>query len=139
MIAYEVLIPLEISYPDKRQTSYSNMTNFHLDVGDFFFLESGYWGRVPVHDWFAKADIRTNFVEKHVLKKIVFKGGAFKRDENGGEPYFDDFWEEEDNINLFNPLINKRLTIEEALEGKLIVESVAWKRVDKLKELGIWK
>ena len=137
MIAYEVLIPLEISYPDKRQTSYSNMTNFHLDVGDFFFLESGYWGRVPVHDLFAKADISTNFVEKHVLKKIVFKGGAFKRDENGGEPYFDDFWEEEDNINLFNPLINKRLTIEEALEGKLIVESVAWKRVDKLKELGI--
>ena len=28
-------------------------------------------------------------------------------------------------------------TIEEALEGKLVVESIAWKRVDKLKELGI--
>jgi hypothetical protein len=137
MIAYEVLIPLEISYPDKRQTSYSNMTNFHLDAGDFFFIESGYWGRVPVHDLFAKAEISSVFVETNVLKKIVFKGGAFKRDKDGGEPYFDDFWEEEDNINLFNPLINKYLTIEESLEGKLIVESVAWKRVDKLKELGI--
>jgi hypothetical protein len=140
MIAYEVLIPLEISYPDKRQTSYSNMTNFHLDVGDFFFLESGYWGRVPVHDLFAKAEISSVFVETNVLKKIVFKSTKLKRDA-AGEIDFYKVWEEEDNINLFNPLINKRLTIEEALEGfhegKLIVESVAWKRADKLKELGI--
>ena len=136
MIAYEVLIPLEISYPDKRQTSYSNMTNFHLDVGDFFFLESGYWGRVPVHDLFAKAEISSVFVETNVLKKIVFKSTKLKRDD-AGEIDFYTVWEEEDNINLFNPLINKRLTIEEALEGKMIVESIAWKRVDKLKELGI--
>ena len=136
MIAYEVLIPLEISYPDKRQTSYSNMTNFHLDAGDFFFLESGYWGRVPVHDLFTKADISSDFVETNVLKKIVFKSTKLKRD-NAGEIDFYKVWEEEDNINLFNPFINKRLTIEEALEGKMIVESIAWKRVDKLKELGI--
>ena len=136
MIAYEVLIPLEISYPDKRQTSYSNMTNFHLDVGDFFFLESGYWGRVPVHDLFAKADISSDFVETNVLKKIVFKSTKLKRDDSG-EIDFYKVWEEEDNINLFNPFINKRLTIEEALKRKLITESVAWKRVDKLKELGI--
>ena len=136
MVAYEVLIPLDISYPDKRQTSYSNMTNFHLDAGDFFFIESGYWGRVPVHDIFKKADISSNFVETSILKKIVFKSTKLKRDD-AGEIDFYKVWEEEDNINLFNPLINKRLTIEEALEGKMIVESIAWKRVDKLKELGI--
>ena len=112
------------------------MTNFHLDVGDFFFLESGYWGRVPVHDLFAKADISSNFVETNVLKKIVFKSTKLKRDD-AGEIDFYKVWEEEDNINLFNPLINKGLTIEEALERKLIVESVAWKRAAKLKELGI--
>ena len=136
MIAYEVLIPLEISYPDKRQTSYSNMTNFHLDKGDFFFLESGYWGRVEVRDLWQKDGISSDFVETNVLKKIVFKSTKLKRDE-AGEIDFYKVWEEEDNINLFNPLINKRLTIEEALERKLIVESVAWKRVAKLKELGI--
>jgi len=135
---YEVLKSLDISYPDnKRQTGYSNMNNFYLDVGDFFFIEPGYWGRVEVNDLFGKSDISSNFVETHVLKKIIFKGGAFKRDEDGSEPYFDSFWEEEDNINLFNPLINKRLTIKEALERELIVESVAWKRDDILKELGI--
>lgn len=136
-MAYEALKPLDISYTDKRQTGYSNMNDFHLDKGDFFFLESGYWGRVPVHDLFAKADISSGFVETHVLKKIVFKGGAFKRDENGGEPYFDDFWEERDNINLFNPLINKSIMIEDALNKGLIAESVAWKRVERLNELGI--
>ena len=136
MIAYEVLIPLEISYPDKRQTSYSNMTNFHLDKGDFFFLESGYWGRVEVRDLWQKDGISSDFVETNVLKKIVFKSTKLKRDE-AGEIDFYKVWEEEDNINLFNPLINKRLTIEEALERKLIVESVAWKRVAKLNELGI--
>ena len=136
MIAYEVLIPLEISYPDKRQTSYSNMTNFHLDVGDFFFLESGYWGRIEVRDLWQKDVISTGFEETNVLKKIVFKSTKLKRDD-AGEIDFYKVWEEEDNINLFNPLINKRLTIEEALERKLIVESVAWKRVAKLKELGI--
>lgn len=134
MIAYEVLTPLEISYRDE---GYSNMNNFHLDTGDFFFIEPGYWGRVEVRDLWGKRDISSDYVETSILKKIVFKGGAFKRDENGGEPYFDDFWEERDNINLFNPLINKGLTIKDALERKLIVESIAWKRVDKLKELGI--
>lgn len=136
MIAYEVLIPLEISYPDKRQTSYSNMTNFHLDVGDFFFLESGYWGRIEVRDLWQKDVISTGFEETNVLKKIVFKSTKLKRDD-AGEIDFYKVWEEEDNINLFNPLINKGLTIEEALERKLIVESVAWKRAAKLKELGI--
>jgi hypothetical protein len=135
MIAYEVVKSLEISYPDK--SIYSYLNNFHLDEGDFFFIESGYWGRVEVKDLFGKDDISSDYVESCLLKKIVFKGGAFKRDENGGEPYFDEFWEERDNINLFNPLINKRLTIEEALKREMIVESIAWKRVDKLKELGI--
>ena len=135
MIAYEVLTPLEISY--RIDGKYSNMNNFHLDTGDFFFLEPGYWGRVEIKNLWRNDDISSDYVETSILKKIVFKGGAFKRDENGGEPYFDDFWEERDNINLFNPVINKRLTIEEALEGKLVVESLAWKRVDKLKELGI--
>ena len=134
---YEVLKSLDISYPDnKRQVGYSNMSNFYLDVGDFFFIEPGYWGRVEVNDLFGKSDISSSFVETHVLKKILFKGGDIKKDENG-EYYLDDFWEEEDNINLFNPLINKRLTIKEALEQELIVESVAWKRDDILKELGI--
>jgi hypothetical protein len=59
-----------------------------------------------------------------------------KRDD-AGEIDFYKVWEEEDNINLFNPVINKSLTIKEALEVKLVVESVAWKRMDKLKELGI--
>ena len=136
MIAYEVLIPLEISYPDKRQTSYSNMTNFHLDKGDFFFLESGYWGRVEVKDLWGKDFISSDYVETSILKKIVFKSTKLKRDD-AGEIDFYKVWEEEDNINLFNPFINKRLTIEEALKRKLITESVAWKRVDKLKELGI--
>ena len=136
MIAYEVLIPLEISYPDKRQTSYSNMTNFHLDVGDFFFLESGYWGRIEVRDLWQKDVISTGFEETNVLKKIVFKSTKLKRDD-AGEIDFYKVWEEEDSINLFNPLINRCLTIEEALERKFIAESVAWKRAAKLKELGI--
>lgn len=135
MVAYEVLTSLEISYPDK--SSYSYLNSFHLDVGDFFFIESGYWGRIEIKNLFGKDDISHDYVESCLLKKVVFKGGEFKKNKNGGEPYFDEFWEEEDNINLFNPLINKRLTIEEALEGKMIVESIAWKRVDKLKELGI--
>ena len=136
MIAYEVLIPLDISYPDKRKTGRSNMNNFYLDVGDFFFIEHGYWGRVEVRDLWQKDGISSDFVETNVLKKIVFKSTKLKRDD-AGEIDFYKVWEEEDNINLFNPLINKGLTIEEALERKLIVESVAWKRVAKLKELGI--
>ncbi len=121
---YEVLKSLDISYPDKGQTGYSNMDTFYLTKGDFFFIEEGYWGRVEVNDLYGKSDISSNFVETNVLKKIVFKGG-------------DDFWEEEDNINLFNPLINKSLNIEDALKKKLIIESVSWKRDDILEELGI--
>lgn len=136
MIAYEVLIPLDISYPDKGKTGRSNMNSFYLDKGDFFFIEHGYWGRVEVRDLWGKDDISTDFIETNVLKKIVFKSTKLKRDEDG-EIDFYKVWEEEDSINLFNPFINKRLTIEEALERKLIVESIAWKRVDKLKELGI--
>ena len=136
MIAYEVLIPLDISYPDKRKTGRSNMNNFNLDKGDFFFIEHGYWGRVEVKDLWQKDGISTDFVETNVLKKIVFKSTKIKRDDVG-EIDFYKVWEEEDSINLFNPLINRVLTIEEALERKLIVESVAWKRAAKLKELGI--
>ena len=121
---YEVLKSLDISYPDKGQTDYSNIAAFYLTKGDFFFLEPGYWGRVEVNDLFGKSDISSSFVETNVLKKIVFKGG-------------DDFWEEEDNINLFNPLINKSINIEDALKKKLIIESVSWKRDDILEELGI--
>ena len=134
---YEVLKSLDISYPDKGQTGYSNISTFYLTKGDFFFLEPGYWGRVEVNDLFGQDDISSSFVETNVLKKIVFKGGAFKRDEDGSEPYFDGFWEEEDNINLFNPLINKLLTIEGALKRELIIESISWKRDDILEELGI--
>ena len=134
MIAYEVLIPLDISY--RIDGNYSNMNNFHLDTGDFFFLEPGYWGRVEIKNLWRNDDISSDYVETSILKKIVFMSTKLKRDD-AGEIDFYKVWEEEDNINLFNPLINKRLTIEEALEGKLIVESVAWKRVDKLKELGI--
>lgn len=47
MIEYEVLIPLDISYPDKRKTGRSNMNSFNLDKGDFFFIEPGYWGSLP--------------------------------------------------------------------------------------------
>lgn len=136
MIAYEVLIPLDISYPDKRKTGRSNMNNFYLDKGDFFFIEHGYWGRVEVKDLWQKDFISSDYVETSILKKIVFKSTKLKRDDDG-EIDFYKVWEEEDNINLFNPLINKGLTIEEALERKLIAESVAWKRVAKLKELGI--
>ena len=136
MIEYEVLIPLDISYPDKRKTGRSNMNSFNLDKGDFFFIEHGYWGRIEVRDLWQKDDISTGFEETNVLKKIVFKSTKLKRDDTG-EIDFYKVWEEEDSINLFNPLINRGLTIEEALERKLIVESVAWKRVAKLKELGI--
>jgi hypothetical protein len=121
---YEVLKSLDISYPDKGQTDYSNISTFYLTKGDFFFIEPGYWGRVEVNDLFGQDDISSSFVETNVLKKIVFKG-------------VDDFWEEEDNINLFNPLINKSLNIEDALKKKLIIESVSWKRDDILEELGI--
>ena len=121
---YEVLKSLDISYPDKGQTDYSNISTFYLTKGDFFFIEPGYWGRVEVNDLFGQDDISSSFVETNVLKKIVFKGG-------------DDFWEEEDNINLFNPLINKSINIEDALKKKLIIESVSWKRDDILEELGI--
>lgn len=136
MIEYEVLIPLDISYPDKRKTGRSNMNNFNLDKGDFFFIEHGYWGRVEVRDLWGKDFISSDFVETSILKKIVFKSTKLKRD-NAGEIDFYKVWEEEDNINLFNPLINRGLTIEEALERKLIAESVSWKRAAKLKELGI--
>jgi hypothetical protein len=134
---YEVLKSLDISYPDKGQTGYSNISTFYLTKGDFFFIEPGYWGRVEVNDLFGQDDISSSFVETNVLKKIVFKGGSFKKDEDVSEPYFDSFWEEEDNINLFNPLINKLLTIEGALKRELIIESVSWKRDDILEELGI--
>lgn len=137
---YEVLKSLDISYRDRLEnydtTGYTNMNNFYLDVGDFFFVEPGYWGRVEVNDLFGKSDISSNYLETHVLKKILFKSTKiFRNDDN--EIDFYKVWEEEDNINLFNPLINKRLTIKEALDRELIVESVAWKRDDILKELGI--
>lgn len=137
---YEVLKSLDISYRNRLEnydtTRYTNMNNFYLDVGDFFFVEPGYWGRVEVNDLFGKSDISSNFVETHVLKKILFKSTKmFRNDDN--EIDFHKVWEEEDNINLFNPLINKRLTIEDALDRELIAESVAWKRDDILKELGI--
>jgi hypothetical protein len=134
MIAYEVLTPLEISY--RIDGNYSNMNNFHLDTGDFFFLEPGYWGRVEIKNLWRNDDISSDYVETSILKKIVFMSTKLKRDD-AGEIDFYKVWEEEDNINLFNPVINKNLTIKEALEVKLVVESVAWKRVDKLKELGI--
>jgi len=136
MIEYEVLIPLDISYPDKRKTGRSNMNSFNLDKGDFFFIESGYWGRVEVKNLWRNDDISSEYVETSILKKIVFKSTKLKRDD-AGEIDFYKVWEEEDSINLFNPLINRCLTIEEALERKFIAESVAWKRVAKLKELGI--
>ena len=136
MIEYEVLIPLDISYPDKRKTGRSNMNSFNLDKGDFFFIESGYWGRVEVKNLWRNDDISSEYVETSILKKIVFKSTKLKRDD-AGEIDFYKVWEEEDSINLFNPLINRCLTIEEALERKFIAESVAWKRAAKLKELGI--
>ena len=136
MIEYEVLIPLDISYPDKRKTCRSNMNSFNLDKGDLFFIEPGYWGRVEVKDLWGKDFISSDYVETSILKKIVFMSTKLKRDDVG-EIDFYKVWEEEDNINLFNPLINKGLTIEEALQRKLITESVSWKRAAKLKELGI--
>lgn len=120
---YEALKPLDISFRYKESTGYTNMDTFYLTTGDFFFVETGYWGRVPVHDIFLKDDISDRYVETCFLKKIVFKVG--------------DSWEERDDINLFNPLINKSIMIEDALNKGLIAESVAWKRADKLKELGI--
>lgn len=120
---YEALKPLDISFRYKESTGYTNMDTFYLTTGDFFFVETGYWGRVPVHDIFVKADISDRYVETCVLKKIVFKVG--------------DSWEERDDINLFNPLINKSIMIEDALNKGLIAESVAWKRVERLNELGI--
>lgn len=120
---YEALKPLDISFRYKESTGYTNMDTFYLTTGDFFFVETGYWGSVAVHDLFARADISDRYVETCVLKKIVFKVG--------------DSWEERDDINLFNPLINKSIMIEDALNKGLIAESVAWKRADKLKELGI--
>ena len=123
MITYEALKPLDISFRYKESTGYTNMDTFYLTTGDFFFVETGYWGRVPVHDIFLKDDISDRYVETCFLKKIVFKVG--------------DSWEERDDINLFNPLINKSIMIEDALNKGLIAEPVAWKRADKLKELGI--
>ena len=135
MIAYEVLTPLEISYRIDRNSS--NMNNFHLDTGDFFFLEPGYWGRVEIKNLWRNDDISSDYVETSILKKIVFMSTKLKRDDAGEIDFYKVWEEEEDNINLFNPVINKSLTIKEALEVKLVVESLAWKRVDKLKELGI--
>lgn len=132
---YEVLKTFTIEFIS--ETGSSNMGSFYLEVGDFIFIDHGYWGRVVSRDLFGKDDVSRNFVETCVLKKILYKGGDIKKDENG-EIYYDNFWQEEDNINLFNPLINSRqLTIEQALQIGYIVESVAHKRDDILKELGI--
>ena len=100
MIAYEVLTPLEISY--RIDGNYSNMNNFHLDTGDFFFLEPGYWGRVEIKNLWRNDDISSDYVETSILKKIVFMSTKLKRDD-AGEIDFYKVWEEEDNINLFNP------------------------------------
>ena len=127
MIAYEVIKPFNIDY--------SINNNIYLGPGDFLFLESGYFGRVLVKGVFNDM-ISSNYSYSYVLKKILYKGGDVKKDEDD-EIYFDECWTELENINLFNPLINNKITIEEALKQELIVESIAWKRVDKLKELGI--
>lgn len=127
MIAYEVIKPFNIDY--------SINNNIYLGSGDFLFLESGYFGRVLVKGVFNDM-ISSNYSYSYVLKKILYKGGDVKKDEDD-EIYFDECWTELENINLFNPLINNKITIEEALKQELIVESIAWKRVDKLKELGI--
>lgn len=135
---YEVLKSLDISYRNRFENyeTTTNINSFYLDVGDFIFIEPGYWGRVEVKDLWGKNGISSDFVQTNILKKILFKGGAMKKGDDGFI-FFDKFWEEKDNINLFNPLINKVLTIEDALERELIIESVAWKRDDILKELGI--
>lgn len=121
MIAYEVLKPIHISYRDE---SYKGM---YLQEGDFFFIEQGYWTR--------KGSVG-KYKQTCILKKIVFKGGALKIGEDG-EAYFDKFWEEEDNINIVNPLIDGRISIEHALSEEWIAESVAWKRDDILEKLGL--
>ena len=132
---YEVLKTFTIEFIS--ETGSSNMGSFYLEVGDFIFIDHRYWGRVVSRDLFGKDDVSRNFVETCVLKKILYKGGDIKKDENG-EIYYDNFWQEEDNINLFNPLINSRqLTIEQALQIGYIVESVSHKRDDILKGLGI--
>ena len=68
------------------------------------------------------------------MKKILYKSTKMFIDEKG-EIDFYKVWEEEDNMNLFNPLINRNTTIDKALERGLIVESLAWKREMKLNEL----
>ena len=52
MIGYEVLKSLDISYRNKSEAidGYTNINSIYLDVGDFIFLEGGYWGRVEVRD-----------------------------------------------------------------------------------------
>lgn len=135
MICYEVLKSLDISYRNKSETidGYTNINSFHLDVGDFIFLEEGYWGRVEVKDVYSGSKLSSDYIKTHILKKILYKATKMKRVD--GDIDFYKVWEEEDNINLFNPLINRTLTIEEALECKIISESTAWKREMKLNEL----
>ena len=127
MIAYEVIKPFNIDY--------SIDNNIHLETGDFLFLESGYFVRVILKGVFNDM-ISSKYSEAYVLKKILYKGGDIKKDEYG-EIYFDECWKEFENINLFNPLINNKITIEEALLGGFIIKSVVWIRAAKLKELGI--
>lgn len=135
MIGYEVLKSLDISYRNKSETidGYTNINSIYLDVGDFIFLEGGYWGRVEVRDINGRY-LSSNFEQTYVLKKILYKSTKMFRDEKG-EIDFYKVWEEEDNMNLFNPLINRNTTIDKALERGLIVESLAWKREMKLNEL----
>lgn len=137
MIAYEAKKPLDISYPAKGENGgHSNRSDFYLEEGDLVFLEPGYWGAVEERDLRGVRLTGIDYEERFVLKKIAYKATKAKRDESGRIDFYKE-WEEHDNINLFNPLIDKRYTIQEALERGMIEESMSWKREEKLRELGI--
>ncbi len=136
--AYKVIKSIELSFHNKEKVDYG----IHLENGDSFFIESGFWNS----NYSSKSE------EVFILRRVIYSEQNLYKDESG-EIKTKEHTKDVDNINIINPTIksydgiNTRTIgmffdkntfikkIEILIEEKIIEESVSWNRELKLKQI----
>ena len=128
MKVYESLIEQVISY----RGNDNRATEFVLHVGDFFFIrDSIFWTKELVNDP-TKYPYNKEYKYKStkVLDKIYYKKKYFKEENKEDEMLFTN------NINVLNPMLDYKYTIEDCLITEKIKDvSDYWNRELKLKRI----
>ncbi len=128
MKVYESLIEQVISY----RGDDGRATEFVIYVGDFFFIRDEiFWSKELVNDPTKYPYVKNyEYKSTKVLDKIYYKKTYFKEENKEKEMIFTN------NINVLNPMIDYKYTIEDCLLLEKIKDVTEyWNRELKLKRI----